>query len=115
MLTATPSTSRGWMTLLAGLAIALTGSLIACGARTADLGDGGTSSGGGGGGFPYSGPSCSATTITPACWSCLQGACPAFVGCVEFVNADEIAHGLSAFRPEAVALAAGRARCPLKP
>jgi hypothetical protein len=71
------------MTLLAGLAIALTGSLIACGARTADLGDGGTSSGGGGGGFPYSGPSCSATTITPACWSCLQGACPAFVGCVD--------------------------------
>jgi len=34
---------------------------------------------------------------------------PAFVGCVEFVNADEIAHGLSAFRPETVALAAGRA------
>ena len=34
---------------------------------------------------------------------------PAFVGCVEFVNADEIARGLSAFRPETVALAAGRA------
>jgi predicted ABC-type ATPase len=34
---------------------------------------------------------------------------PGFVGCVEFVNADEIARGLSAFRPERVALAAGRA------
>lgn len=34
---------------------------------------------------------------------------PAFVGCVEFVNADEIALGLSAFRPQTVALAAGRA------
>lgn len=34
---------------------------------------------------------------------------PAFVGSVEFVNADEIARGLSAFRPETVALAAGRA------
>lgn len=34
---------------------------------------------------------------------------PAFVGCVEFVNADEIARGLSAFRPESVAMPAGRA------
>jgi predicted ABC-type ATPase len=34
---------------------------------------------------------------------------PVFVGCVEFVNADEIARGLSAFRPQTVALAAGRA------
>jgi predicted ABC-type ATPase len=33
---------------------------------------------------------------------------PAFVGCVEFVNADDIARGLSAFRPESVAFAAGR-------
>jgi len=34
---------------------------------------------------------------------------PAFVGCVEFVNADQIAQGLSAFRPESVAFSAGRA------
>jgi predicted ABC-type ATPase len=34
---------------------------------------------------------------------------PAFVACVELVNADQIARGLSAFRPESVALAAGRA------
>ena len=34
---------------------------------------------------------------------------PAFIGCVEFVNADDIAHGLSAFRPETVAFEAGRA------
>jgi predicted ABC-type ATPase len=33
---------------------------------------------------------------------------PSFIGCLEFVNADEIAHGLSAFRPEAVAFSAGR-------
>jgi predicted ABC-type ATPase len=33
---------------------------------------------------------------------------PAFLDCVEFVNADDIARGLSAFRPESVALLAGR-------
>jgi predicted ABC-type ATPase len=33
---------------------------------------------------------------------------PSFIGCIEFVNADEIARGLSAFRPETVAIAAGR-------
>ncbi|MCE0499512.1 MAG: zeta toxin family protein [Methylacidiphilales bacterium] len=33
---------------------------------------------------------------------------PAFLNCVEFVNADDIAKGLSAFRPENVALSAGR-------
>jgi predicted ABC-type ATPase len=37
-----------------------------------------------------------------------RGMLPDFVGCVEFVNADEIALGLSAFRPESVAFAAGR-------
>jgi hypothetical protein len=83
MLASPPNASGKWMALL-GLA------LIACGGRTADLGDGGTSSGGsgggsgsGGGGFPYSGPSCSATVITPACWSCLQSTCSAFVGCID--------------------------------
>lgn len=33
---------------------------------------------------------------------------PTFLDCVEFVNADDIARGLSAFRPESVALLAGR-------
>jgi predicted ABC-type ATPase len=33
---------------------------------------------------------------------------PAFVGCLEFVNADDIARGLSAFRPESVSFLAGR-------
>jgi len=33
---------------------------------------------------------------------------PRFLNCVEFVNADDIARGLSAFRPESVALLAGR-------
>jgi len=33
---------------------------------------------------------------------------PNFLDCVEFVNADDIARGLSAFRPEGVALLAGR-------
>jgi predicted ABC-type ATPase len=33
---------------------------------------------------------------------------PAFLDCVEFVNADDIARGLSAFRPESVAFPAGR-------
>ncbi len=89
MLTASPSTFRGWMALLPGLAIALTGSAVACGGRTSDLGDGGTSSGGSGGGsgsgsgsFPYRGPSCSPTTISDACWSCVEGSCPALAACV---------------------------------
>jgi predicted ABC-type ATPase len=34
---------------------------------------------------------------------------PDYLGCMEFVNADEIACGLSAFRPETVAWQAGRA------
>ncbi|HZM03627.1 MAG TPA: AAA family ATPase [Candidatus Saccharimonadales bacterium] len=34
---------------------------------------------------------------------------PAFLGCLEFVNADQIAQGLPAFRPESVAFSAGRA------
>ena len=82
MLASAPNTSGKWMALL-GLA------LIACGGRTADLGDGGTSSGGSGGGsgsgsggFPYSGPSCTTATVSDACWSCLQGSCPAFAGCI---------------------------------
>ena len=33
---------------------------------------------------------------------------PNFLQCIEFVNADDIARGLSAFRPESVALLAGR-------
>ena len=33
---------------------------------------------------------------------------PMFLNCTEFVNADDIAHGLSAFRPEYVAFQAGR-------
>lgn len=33
---------------------------------------------------------------------------PDYLGCMEFVNADEIARGLSAFRPETVAWQAGR-------
>jgi predicted ABC-type ATPase len=33
---------------------------------------------------------------------------PGFLACLEFVNADEIARGLSAFRPEKAAFAAGR-------
>jgi predicted ABC-type ATPase len=33
---------------------------------------------------------------------------PDFLNCVEFVNADDIARGLSAFRPEKVAFQAGR-------
>jgi len=33
---------------------------------------------------------------------------PMFLKCAEFVNADEIARGLSAFRPEQVAFQAGR-------
>jgi len=34
---------------------------------------------------------------------------PLFLNCEEFVNADDIARGLSAFRPETVAFQAGRA------
>jgi hypothetical protein len=75
MLESSPNTSRGWIALLAV-------AFIACGGRTADLGDGGTSSGGGSGAFPYSGPSCNSTTISGACWSCIEGSCPALVSCV---------------------------------
>jgi hypothetical protein len=96
MLADSPIPSGRCVALLAGLAIAFTACPIACGGRTSDLGDGGTSggssgggsgssgggSGGGSGGFPYSGPSCSNTTITPACWSCMQSDCPALVTCI---------------------------------
>ncbi len=82
---------------LASAAIALTAVLVACGGRTTDLGDGGTSSGGSGGGsggngsgsgggsggFPYSGPSCSTAAIGPNCWSCLSSSCPSIVDCVD--------------------------------
>jgi predicted ABC-type ATPase len=48
----------------------------------------------------------------PACMNSLSRdpdqAKGAFLDCAEFVNADEIAHGLSAFRPESVAPQAGR-------
>lgn len=39
---------------------------------------------------------------------------PEVLDCKEFVNADEIARGLSPFNPESVAIEAGRKHCVVK-
>jgi len=52
--------------------------------------------------FVIGGPNGAGKTTTA------RGMVSTFLGCAEFVNADEIARGLSAFRPESVATQAGR-------
>ena len=52
--------------------------------------------------FVIGGPNGAGKTTTA------RGMVSTFLGCAEFVNADEIARGLSAFRPESVAPQAGR-------
>ena len=52
----------------------------------------------------YSGISLSLIHISTASYTVL----PEMLGCKEFVNADEIAKGLSPFNPESVAIEAGR-------
>lgn len=73
------------MKSLVGVAVVTSVALSACGGRTSDLGDAGTSSssgGGSGGAFPYSGPSCGSTTIPQACWSCIENSCPSLGACL---------------------------------
>ncbi len=77
---------------LAPLALVAAISMPACGGRTANPvdagssssggGSGGSGGGGSGGGFPYSGPSCNSSTISPACWSCLESSCPSLGSCI---------------------------------
>jgi len=80
-------------------ALALVGAiLLACGGRTADLGDAGSSSGGGSGGSgssgssggsPFHGPGC---MVSDACWSCVSNACPGVscltTDCSAYVSCD---------------------------
>ena len=47
---------------------------------------------------------CNGAGKTPASFTIL----PEVLGCKEFINADEIAKGLSPFQPESVAVQAGR-------
>ena len=53
---------------------------------------------------------CNGAGITTASYTVL----PEMLGCKEFVNADEIAKGLSPFNPESVAIEAGRLMNPRK-
>ncbi len=39
-------------------------------------------SGSGGAGFPYAGPSCASTTVSNACWGCVQASCGELASCV---------------------------------
>jgi hypothetical protein len=72
---------------LGRLALVAFAAMPACGGRTADLVDAGSSGGGSGGGgngsgFPYSGPSCNSNTIPPSCWSCIENSCPSLGSCI---------------------------------
>lgn len=49
--------------------------VLACGSGSNGNNNSGNGSGSSSGGFPYTGPSCSSSTINEGCWGCLQSSC----------------------------------------
>lgn len=63
--------NRGaWLAVCASLA-----AVLACGSGSNGSNNSGNGTGSGSGGFPYTGPSCSSSTINQGCWGCLQSDC----------------------------------------
>jgi hypothetical protein len=61
---------KAWLLALGAVTVA---GFLACGGRTANIGDGG--SGSSSGAFPFDGPSCTSAQINTGCWQCTVDSC----------------------------------------